>query len=204
LRENDRAQTKVPTRRKSVLPDISKIGGAREGLLPGFLEPSLASLCDTPPTGPKWVHEIKYDGYRMQARIDGQDIRLLTRKKLDWTKRFRSIAVALEELRIASPCSMAKSLSKTQMGSRVSTKHARSLRADIEKVASTKPTFGKGLPAGADKGVRWAEPRLVCQIEYRGWTHDGLLRAPSFKGLREDKPAEEIVLEETTKLRGAS
>jgi hypothetical protein len=59
-------------------------------------------LCDTPPSGPKWVHEIKYDGYRMQARIDGQDIRLLTRKKLDWTKRFRSIAVALEELRVAS------------------------------------------------------------------------------------------------------
>jgi bifunctional non-homologous end joining protein LigD len=102
LRENNSSQTKVPTRRKSVLPDISKIGGARKGLLPAFLEPSLASLCDTPPTGPKWVHEIKYDGYRMQARIAGQDIRLLTRKKLDWTKRFRSIAVALEELRIAS------------------------------------------------------------------------------------------------------
>jgi bifunctional non-homologous end joining protein LigD len=102
LRENNRAQTNVPTRRKSVLPDISKAGGVRKGLLPAFLEPSLASLCDTPLAGPKWVHEIKYDGYRMQARIDGQDIRLLTRKKLDWTKRFRSIAVALEELRIAS------------------------------------------------------------------------------------------------------
>ena len=100
--ENNRAQTKVPTRRKSVLPDISKIGGARKGLLSAFLEPSLASLCDTPPSGPKWVHEIKYDGFRMQARIDRQDIRLLTRKKLDWTKRFRSIAVALKELRVGS------------------------------------------------------------------------------------------------------
>ncbi len=90
-----------------------------------------------------------------------------------------------------------------RVGTGWSADQARSLRADIEKVASTKPTFGKALPAGADKGVRWAEPRLVCQIEYRGWTHDGLLRAPSFKGLREDKPAEEIVLEETTKPRAA-
>jgi len=40
------------------------------------------------PTGPKWIHEIKYDGYRMQARIDGRTIRLLTRKKLDWTNAF--------------------------------------------------------------------------------------------------------------------
>ena len=88
--------------RKSALPEISKIVGARKGLLHSFLEPSLASMCDTPPSGAKWVHEIKYDGYRMQARIDGGDVRLLTRKNLDWTRRFRSIAVALKELRVGS------------------------------------------------------------------------------------------------------
>jgi bifunctional non-homologous end joining protein LigD len=90
-------------RRKSVLADISKIRGVRRGPLPVFLEPSLASFCATPPSGPKWVHEIKYDGYRMQARMEGQNIRLLTRKNLDWTKRFRSIiAAALKELRVGS------------------------------------------------------------------------------------------------------
>lgn len=88
--------------RKSALPEISKIVGARKGLLHSFLEPSLAAMCDTPPSGAKWVHEIKYDGYRMQARIDGQDVRLLTRKNLDWTRHFRSIAVALKELRVGS------------------------------------------------------------------------------------------------------
>jgi bifunctional non-homologous end joining protein LigD len=46
-----------------------------------------------------------------------------------------------------------------------------------------------------EKGVRWVEPRLVCEIEYRGWTNDRLLRAAAFKGLRDDRPAEEIVLE---------
>jgi len=94
LREDNRARTKVPRIRKIVLPDISKIPGARKGLLPAFLAPSLASLTDRPPSGPKWVHEIKYDGYRMQARVDGLNIRLLTRKSLDWTERFRSIATA--------------------------------------------------------------------------------------------------------------
>ena len=59
-------------------------------------------MWDTPPTGPKWVHEIKYDGYRMQARIDGPDIRLLTRKNLDWTERFRGVAAALREMGIGS------------------------------------------------------------------------------------------------------
>src|ERR1700682_407863 len=102
LRDDNRARTKVPRIRKIVLPDISKLPGAKKGLLPAFLAPSLASLTDRPPSGPKWVHEIKYDGYRMQARIDGPNIWLLTGKSLDWTERFRSVATALKELKIAS------------------------------------------------------------------------------------------------------
>ena len=54
--------------------------GARKGILPAFLEPSLPQQTDKAPSGPKWVHEIKYDGYRTQARIDGREVRLLTRK----------------------------------------------------------------------------------------------------------------------------
>ena len=75
------------------------VRGARKGILPAFLEPSLPQVTDKPPSGPKWVHEIKYDGYRMQARIDGREVRLLTRKGLDWTSRFPNIAAALEEAR---------------------------------------------------------------------------------------------------------
>jgi bifunctional non-homologous end joining protein LigD len=48
-------------------------------------------LVDKPPTGPQWVH-AKFDGYRVEARIDGDDIRLLTRKAFGWTKRFPTIA----------------------------------------------------------------------------------------------------------------
>src|ERR1700738_5743050 len=102
MRKDHTARVGVAKARKAPLPNISKLSGARAGLLPAFLEPSLASPCERPPSGPKWIHEIKYDGYRMQARIDGRAIRLLTRKKLDWTERFLSIADALKALGLGS------------------------------------------------------------------------------------------------------
>jgi bifunctional non-homologous end joining protein LigD len=40
--------------------------------------------------------------------------------------------------------------------------------------------------------IVWVEPRLVCEVEFAEWTHDGRLRAPSYKGLREDKEVEEV------------
>ena len=342
VRQDHAARAAVATARKIVLPDIRKLSGARTGLLPVFLEPSLASLCGKPPTGLKWIHEIKYDGYRMQARIDGRTIRLLTRKKLDWTDRFRSIADALQALGLGSALidgeivvedasgissfnnlqadlkagrldrfryfafdilycdgfDLTKAVLKDRkellqrllagvpagspirfsehldvdgptmldhscrlglegiiskrvdlpyrsgrgnhwlkskcverqefvilgyvpstvssrsvgslalgyhdrgslvyagrVGTGWSSDQSRLLRNELEKIGSTKPRFARPLAAGVEKGVRWAEPRLVCEIEYRGWTKDRLLRAAAFKGLRDDRPAEEIVLE---------
>ena len=84
------------------MPDVSRLAGAKKGILPVFVEPSLAMLADKPPKGTNWLHEIKYDGYRMQARLDGGKVKLLTRKGLDWTKRFASIARALQALPLSS------------------------------------------------------------------------------------------------------
>jgi bifunctional non-homologous end joining protein LigD len=53
-----------------------------------FVEPALATLQRDAPPGKEWLHEVKFDGYRMQAQIAGTDVRLLTRNGLDWTKRF--------------------------------------------------------------------------------------------------------------------
>jgi bifunctional non-homologous end joining protein LigD len=346
VRVDHQARARVVRSRKLLLPDIGKIAGAKKGLLPTFLAPSLASPCDKPPSGPKWVHEIKYDGYRIQARIDGRSVKLLTRKNLDWTERFSSIATALRELRLGSalldgeivvedasgmaslnnlqldlkagrqdrfryhvfdllycegfdltrvrlldrkgllaqclagvpadfpvrfsehldedgptmfehagrlglegiiskrkdlpyrpgrgehwlkskciaqqefvilgyvPSSAASGLVGSlplgyyegntliyagRVGTGWSTALAKSLREELEKIAAAKPTFKKPLPAGADKGVRWVEPRLVCEVEFRAWSHDDHLLHAVFKGLREDKPAQDVVLERTPK-----
>jgi bifunctional non-homologous end joining protein LigD len=347
LRSDHADRARVAKARKVEIPDVAKIRGAQKKLLPAFLEPSLAAFTERAPSGPKWVHEIKYDGYRTQARIDGGKVQLLTRKGLDWTKRFQSIATALKALplgsawldgeivvedsggissfnalqadlsagrqdrliyhvfdllycegfdlskatlldrksllqrildllphgspvrysehlqedgprmlehscrlglegivskRIDSPyrggrgehwlkskCMLrqefviigyvpstaasatvgslvlgyherGKLMYAGRVGTGYSAAQARSLREELEKIVANKPTFGNAVPAGAEKGVRWVEPRLVCDVEYRGLTEDRLVRQAAFKGLREDKPAEEVVLEASARV----
>ncbi len=342
LRVDHAARTAAARGRKRILPDAGKVAGARKGLLPTFLEPSLASPCDKPPSGPKWIHEIKHDGYRIQARINGRETRLFTRKALDWTARFRSIADALAGLGLGSAlidgeivvedekgisslnnlqadlkagrrerfryyvfdllycegydltkatlvdrkrllqdivaglaaispirfsehleadgptmlehscrfglegiiskrrdlpyrpgrgehwfkakCQQSREFvilgyvastaaSRTvgalalgyyadgqwvyagRVGTGWSADLAASLYAELDQIKTTKPALRNALPAGAEKGLVWTEPRLVCAVEYRDWTHDGLIGQSSFKGLREDKPVQEISLE---------
>ena len=66
--------------------------------LPAFVPPSLATLHDGAPSGKNWLHEIKFDGYRIEARLDHGKVQLLTRKQLDWTHRFKPIAEAIKAL----------------------------------------------------------------------------------------------------------
>ncbi|HXX03005.1 MAG TPA: DNA ligase D [Xanthobacteraceae bacterium] len=72
--------------------------GAKTSPLPDFVPVSLAALYDHAPSGPGWLHEIKYDGYRMEARLDHGKVRLLTRKQQDWTHRFEAVAEAVAAL----------------------------------------------------------------------------------------------------------
>lgn len=62
--------------------------GARNATLPKFIEPALATLKPKPPAGDRWLHEIKFDGYRIQVHIDDGKVKLLTRSGLDWTEKF--------------------------------------------------------------------------------------------------------------------
>jgi bifunctional non-homologous end joining protein LigD len=64
--------------------------------MPGFIKPQLATLKSKAPSGDLWLHEIKYDGYRIQANIDSGRKRMFTRNGHDWVKRFATIAGALD------------------------------------------------------------------------------------------------------------
>src|SRR3546814_5782913 len=78
---------------KSKLPKKAKKAGH-----PGFIAPALATLKAAPPSGRKWLHEIKFDGYRLQAHVRPHarsgKAKLFTRSGLDWTAKFGKAVVA--------------------------------------------------------------------------------------------------------------
>src|SRR5271166_5027030 len=67
---------------------IQKSGAAQKPVKPAFVEPMLATLVKSPLSGERWLHEIKFDGYRLEARIQDGGVKLLTRSGLDWTQKF--------------------------------------------------------------------------------------------------------------------
>jgi bifunctional non-homologous end joining protein LigD len=81
----------------------AKKGRSRKAVSAHFVEPQLATLESHVPAGREWLHELKYDGYRIEARKAGDDITLFSRSGLDWTVRFPAIAKAMLTL----PCESA-------------------------------------------------------------------------------------------------
>jgi bifunctional non-homologous end joining protein LigD len=303
------------------VPDAAKVKGAKKAKLPTFEEPALATLVTKVPAGSRWIHEIKFDGYRLQARIEGGRVKLLTRTGLDWTARFgkavtqangasdfsalqadlsqgrsdrftfyafdllhldgfdltevplitrkevleQLLAGADSEVRysahfeqngatilqhacrlslegvvsklrdapyrggrgkswVKSKCSkrqefvvagyVPSTTSRKAIGSlvmgyydgdrlihvgRVGTGYTGAVAEDLftrlEKLRIDTSPFAEKLVAEAARGVRYEKPELVAEVEFRAWTADDNIRHASFRGLREDKAATEIVRE---------
>jgi DNA ligase D-like protein (predicted ligase) len=76
--------------------------GIFDAPLPAFIRPQLAKLVTEAPEGERWAHELKFDGYRMHARIDRGRVQLITaRSGLDWTSKYPATAEALKQLPVA-------------------------------------------------------------------------------------------------------
>ena len=115
--QSNRAESKAPetevtpidSKQRAARSATSKSGdwsknlrGAPKETLPKFISPQLASLSKEPPAGDRWVHEIKLDGYRIQARIHGEKVQLITRNGLDWTHRMKALAETIKRLPVKS------------------------------------------------------------------------------------------------------
>ena len=74
------------------------VEGSRAGKTPERPKAQLAKLVSDAPTGDDWVHELKFDGYRILARVEDGAARLITRNGKDWTEQFPGVAEALSEL----------------------------------------------------------------------------------------------------------
>src|SRR5580704_14203908 len=68
----------------------------------GFVPPCIPTRAPRPPAGPGWIHEIKHDGYRLQVRRVGDQVRLFTRRGYDWSGRYPAIAATAAKLRARS------------------------------------------------------------------------------------------------------
>ncbi|AGB75670.1 MULTISPECIES: DNA ligase D [Rhizobium] len=97
--EADKAETQTD----ATPVDPSSLKGALKAPLPSFVEPALATLVSKPPSGSRWLHEIKFDGYRLEVRIEAGRIKLLTRSGLDWSQKFgKEIVSAFRDLPVGT------------------------------------------------------------------------------------------------------
>jgi bifunctional non-homologous end joining protein LigD len=316
----------------------------RKAPMPSGIEPCLAMLVEQVPKGPQWLHEIKWDGYRLISFVDNGKARIKTRNGLDWTKRFPGIAAAVAGLPVSSAildgeavvedengassfaalqqalsntsdgvasgavlyafdllycdgedlrtlpleqrkAQLAELLSKAgtpalrlsehlvddgpamvrnacrlglegvvskrrdlsyrsgrnddwvktkctdrqefviagyvpstaiknaigslvlgyydksrllyagRTGTGFTAELARDLAKRLGRLSSKSPPFESKLTAEQRRGVVWAKPELIAEVEFRGWTADKVVRHAAFKGLREDKGAQDVVRE---------
>ena len=92
------AKTKRASARVSQGHTFTPPKGAKRKALPEFVAPMLPTLVAEPPYGAQWVHEVKFDGYRIEGVVKAAKVKLRTRTGLDWADRFPTVAAAFAQL----------------------------------------------------------------------------------------------------------
>ena len=84
------------------LKKIKDVPGARKAAMPDFVPPQLATLVEEAPKGKEWLHELKFDGYRLLCHLYRGRVHLWTRHQKDWTDKFASLVKAFKTLPVQS------------------------------------------------------------------------------------------------------
>ena len=87
---------------------------------PGFIEPALASSIDRVPSGERWIHEIKFDGYRVQVHLANEAAKVFTRRGHDGTRRFKKVVDDAWHIKASSGSSTARSWCRPPMAAPIS------------------------------------------------------------------------------------
>jgi bifunctional non-homologous end joining protein LigD len=88
----DAAEARAEKKTEKTESSAPAAKGKKVAAIPDFVAPQLCTPVDRPPAGEGWCHEIKFDGYRVQLRVEDGEATLKTRKGLDWTEKFQAIA----------------------------------------------------------------------------------------------------------------
>ena len=91
-----------PAQSAMSLKQVKNLPGARKTAMPEFVQPQLATLMTEAPKGDEWLHELKFDGYRLLCHLERGRVRLWTRNQKDWTEKFPDVVKALKTLRVQS------------------------------------------------------------------------------------------------------
>lgn len=131
--------------------------------LPGFIEPALATSIERVPSGRRWIHQIKFDGYRVQVHLANEVAKIFTRRGHDWTHRFKKVAHDAWRTRASSavidlsssPLPTAAPISRCRTSSRVSRP-----RSCWWRSISCSPRTCRTLDGRTDRSIRASFRRL--------------------------------------------
>ena len=96
--DDDYAQSEAFDITKEMPNSVAGTKKGKKTAMPDWIAPQLATLVDKPPEGNSWLHEVKFDGYRLLAFKTAKNVKLLSRNKKDWTQSFQPIADSLKKL----------------------------------------------------------------------------------------------------------